>query len=315
MASPPKGLPSISANTSAPPASAVKVPVDVVDSSTFGRGGRWAASTGAARARTARWSGGQQAAGEGTTGHGGLLGRGTPGIVRTAPWKSRGTRRGWWSRRRTVRGVGSGVRRSYDVVAERYAATVDRELDHRPLERALFAALPELAGLDRAPGVVADLGAGPGHVARHLRDLGLPTMAVDVAPAMAAVARHRHGVPAAVGSLTALPLASSSVAAAVVLFAWIHLTDDELPSAAGELAGRAATGRGGGDLVPRRRRRRPPRPVARRGRRPRLPLPAAGRGHRSPRGRRPARGGLAGARRYPRREAPTRRCYLVARST
>ena len=132
--------------------------------------------------------------------------------------------------------MGSGVRRSYDVVAERYADAVDRELDHRPLERALLAALPELAGLDDAPGLVADLGAGPGHVARHLRDLGVPTVAVDLAPAMAAVARRRNGVPAAVGSLTALPLASSSLAAAVVLFAWIHLTDDELPIVADELA-------------------------------------------------------------------------------
>ena len=82
---------------------------------------------------------------------------------------------------------------------------------------------------------MADLGAGPGHVARHLRQLGLPTVAVDLAPAMAAVARQRNGVPAAAGSLTALPLASSSIAAAVVLFAWIHLTDDELAVAADEL--------------------------------------------------------------------------------
>jgi SAM-dependent methyltransferase len=132
--------------------------------------------------------------------------------------------------------VGSRVRWSYDVVAERYANAVDRELDHRPLERALFAALPDLAGLTDAPGAVADLGAGPGHVARHLRELGLMTMAVDLSPAMAAVARHRNGVPAAAGSLTALPLASSSLAAAVVLFAWIHLADDELPNAADELA-------------------------------------------------------------------------------
>jgi SAM-dependent methyltransferase len=138
--------------------------------------------------------------------------------------------------RRTVGVVGSGVRRSYDVVAEPYAAAVDRELDHRPLERALLAALAELAGLDAAPGIVADLGAGPGHVARHLRQLGLPAVALDLAPGMASVARHRNGVPAAAGSLTALPLSSSSVAAAVVLFAWIHLTDDELPLAAVELA-------------------------------------------------------------------------------
>ena len=103
------------------------------------------------------------------------------------------------------------------------------------MERALFAALAELAGLDDEPGIVADLGAGPGHVARHLREIGLPTVAVDLAPAMAAVARQRNGVPAAAGSLMALPLAPSSIAAAVVLFAWIHLTDDELAVAADEL--------------------------------------------------------------------------------
>jgi SAM-dependent methyltransferase len=131
--------------------------------------------------------------------------------------------------------VGSGVRRSYDVVADRYAVAVDNELAHRPLERALFAALAELAGLDDEPGVVADLGAGPGHIARHLRQLGLSTIAMDLAPGMAALARHRNEVPAAAGSLTALPLASASIAAAVVLYAWIHLTDDELTVAADEL--------------------------------------------------------------------------------
>jgi SAM-dependent methyltransferase len=128
------------------------------------------------------------------------------------------------------------VRISYDRMAHRYAEEFDDELSHRPLERALLGALPELAGLDTRPGVVADLGAGPGHVARHLRAAGVPTIAVDLAPAMAEVAYHRNHVPAAAGSLTALPLASASLAATVVFYAVIHLDDEGLDAAASELA-------------------------------------------------------------------------------
>jgi SAM-dependent methyltransferase len=130
----------------------------------------------------------------------------------------------------------SAVGGSYDRIARQYAEEFDDELSHRPLERAMLGALAELAGLDATPGVVADLGAGPAHVARHLRDADVPTVAVDLAPAMAAVAHHRNQVPSVAGSLTALPLADGSLAAAVVFYAVIHLDDAGLAAAAGELA-------------------------------------------------------------------------------
>jgi SAM-dependent methyltransferase len=125
---------------------------------------------------------------------------------------------------------------SYDRIARQYAEEFDGELAHHPLERALLGALPELAGLDVSPGVVADLGAGPGHVARYLRGAAVPTVAIDLAPAMAAEAHHRNRVPSAAGSLTALPVADGSLAAAVVFYAVIHLDDDGLADAAGEMA-------------------------------------------------------------------------------
>ena len=127
------------------------------------------------------------------------------------------------------------VRASYDQVAETYADELSDELAHRPLERALLAALPELAGLRDLPGIVADLGGGPGHVARHLRAHGVDTVLVDLAPAMATIGRHRHGVPALAGNLVALPLADASLAAAVVLYAVIPLDDRSLAAAAAEL--------------------------------------------------------------------------------
>jgi SAM-dependent methyltransferase len=152
-----------------------------------------------------------------------------------------------WQRRRYVNVDPAAVSRSYDRVAERYACDVGGELDGRPLERALLDALPELARLDAEPGVIADLGAGPGHVARHLRGLGHPVVALDLSPAMATLALQRNGVPAVAGTLTALPFADASLAVAVVLFAWIHLDDGGLATAAVELA--RALRRGGVAVV------------------------------------------------------------------
>ncbi len=127
------------------------------------------------------------------------------------------------------------VRAGYDRVASRYADELGDELSHRPLERALLAALGELARLDDTPGVIADLGAGPGHIARHLRELGLDVVAVDLSPAMASTSLRRNGVPAAAGSLVALPIADDSLAAAVVFYAVIHLGDADLEACAREL--------------------------------------------------------------------------------
>jgi trans-aconitate methyltransferase len=61
------------------------------------------------------------------------------------------------------------VRRSYDAVAEAYAAGFRDELAGKPQDRALLACLAEQA----EPGApVADLGCGPGHVAAWLADRG-----------------------------------------------------------------------------------------------------------------------------------------------
>ena len=61
------------------------------------------------------------------------------------------------------------VRKSYDRLADEYARRIFNELQHKPLDRGLlnrFAA--EVAGR----GDTCDMGCGPGHVARYLRDAG-----------------------------------------------------------------------------------------------------------------------------------------------
>jgi SAM-dependent methyltransferase len=122
------------------------------------------------------------------------------------------------------------TRRSYDTIAEDYAANLGAELDGKPLDRALL----DLIGA--APGWVADLGAGPGHVGGYLAARGARVLASDLSPQMCATGARREGLPFVAGDLTALPLRSGSVHAIVCLYAVIHLDDDERARAYAEFA-------------------------------------------------------------------------------
>jgi SAM-dependent methyltransferase len=110
-------------------------------------------------------------------------------------------------------------RRSYDAVAERYAAEIGSELDGKPLDRALLETVAELAG----QGPVGDIGCGPGHVAAYLSKRGVSTIGVDLSPGMCLVALEHANLPTAAGDMGCLPLASSTLAAIVCMYAVIHL--------------------------------------------------------------------------------------------
>lgn len=105
------------------------------------------------------------------------------------------------------------VRRSYDLVAARYAAELGDELIGKPLDRALLDVVAELAD-----GPVIDVGCGPGHVAAHLAQR-VPVVGIDLSPQMCAHA----AVPACAGDMTALPIRSRSISALICLYAVIHL--------------------------------------------------------------------------------------------
>jgi SAM-dependent methyltransferase len=127
------------------------------------------------------------------------------------------------------------TRAAYDQVAERYADQFVDELDRKPVDRALLALVADEVAR-AGGGAIADLGSGPGQIGAHLRDRGATVVAVDLAPNMVAIARRRLGLPAAAGSLTALPLATGSLAAATVFYTLIHLDDAGLEAAVAEIA-------------------------------------------------------------------------------
>jgi SAM-dependent methyltransferase len=126
------------------------------------------------------------------------------------------------------------VRRSYDAVADRYAAEFSGELDHKPLERALYATFAELVGADAR---VGDVGCGPGHVTAHLAALGLDPVGIDPSPGMIAVARAQHPtLQFRLGAVADLGEPDGAWAGAVAPYSLIHVEAGDRPAAYAELA-------------------------------------------------------------------------------
>lgn len=121
------------------------------------------------------------------------------------------------------------MRAGYDAVAEAYAAEVGGELRDKPFDRALLDVLAQ-----RASGPVLDAGCGPGHVAAYLTGRGCRVIGLDLSAAMCAVAAQT--VPALVGDLTALPVATGALGGLVCAFALIHLDGPARATAYAEVA-------------------------------------------------------------------------------
>jgi len=126
------------------------------------------------------------------------------------------------------------IRESYNRVAPAYAEALFSELEHKPLDRALLDAFAEAVRGRGSP--VVDVGCGPGHVARYLRERGVSVSGLDLSPAMVEVAsRLTPGIPFRQGSMLSLPDADDSWAGCVAFYAIVHLRPEELASFAHEI--------------------------------------------------------------------------------
>jgi SAM-dependent methyltransferase len=121
------------------------------------------------------------------------------------------------------------VRRSYEAVAEEYAAAFADDLKHLPLDRQV---LDDVARLAPPTQPIVDLGCGPGQVAAYLRAAGRATIGVDLAPRVLAVARRlQPGSCFAAGDMRRLPLRDASCSGAVAFYSLQHLPRASLPAA------------------------------------------------------------------------------------
>jgi SAM-dependent methyltransferase len=121
----------------------------------------------------------------------------------------------------------NSIRESYDRLAEEYARRISDELQHKPLDRAL---LDRFAKQTRGQGDVCDMGCGPGHVARYLRDAGASVFGLDLSPAMLEQARKLNpDIPFREGNMMSLGIQDGTLAGIAAFYAIVNIPRQSLP--------------------------------------------------------------------------------------
>ena len=115
----------------------------------------------------------------------------------------------------------NSIRESYDRLAEEYARRIADELQHKPLDREL---LDRFARETKGDGDVCDMGCGPGHVARYLRDAGAAVFGLDLSPRMLQQARKLNpDIPFREGNMMSLDLADGTLAGIAAFYAIVNI--------------------------------------------------------------------------------------------
>lgn len=123
--------------------------------------------------------------------------------------------------------LAQSIRESYDRLAAEYAHRIFNELQHKPLDRELLNRfVAEIAGR----GEVCDMGCGPGHVARHLRDAGTAVFGLDLSPRMLEQARQLNpDISFREGNMLALNLQDGTLAGISAFYAIVNIPNASLP--------------------------------------------------------------------------------------
>ena len=124
--------------------------------------------------------------------------------------------------------VTQSIRASYDALADEYARRIFNELDFKPFDRKL---LDRFNGEVSGHGEVCDMGCGPGHVARYLRDIGATVFGLDLSPKMLEQARQLSPeIQFREGNMMALDLLDGTLAGITAFYAIVNIPKGSLPS-------------------------------------------------------------------------------------
>jgi SAM-dependent methyltransferase len=120
----------------------------------------------------------------------------------------------------------SDYQMSYHAVANEYVRRISDELQHKPLDRAL---LERFATAVRNRGPVCDLGCGPGHIARYLKERGVDVVGFDLSPKMVEAARVLNPeMTFHQADMTGLDHADETWAGLVAFYSIIHIPPPEI---------------------------------------------------------------------------------------
>jgi SAM-dependent methyltransferase len=110
---------------------------------------------------------------------------------------------------------------SYDRLADEYVRRIYDELKDKPLDCQL---LDQFSTRVQGNGRVCDLGCGPGHLARYLRDRGVEIFGVDLSAELVERARRLNpGIEFRQGDMYALEAPDQSWAGIVAFYSIIHI--------------------------------------------------------------------------------------------
>jgi ubiquinone/menaquinone biosynthesis C-methylase UbiE len=114
------------------------------------------------------------------------------------------------------------VQSGYDRIADEYVRRIYDELRHKPLDRKFLDRFAQSVGNE---GLTCDLGCGPGHVARYLRERGMQVYGVDLSQGMLQRARQLNpGIEFDQGDMRQLPAADESWAGIAAFYAIVNLS-------------------------------------------------------------------------------------------
>ncbi|MGA9179471.1 MAG: methyltransferase domain-containing protein, partial [Candidatus Acidiferrales bacterium] len=123
--------------------------------------------------------------------------------------------------------ITNSIRESYDRLADEYARRISDELRHKPLDRQL---LERFATAVAGRGDVCDMGCGPGHVARYLRDAGASVFGLDLSPQMLAQARQCNpDISFREGNMLSLDFPEGALAGIAAFYAIVNIPKESLP--------------------------------------------------------------------------------------
>ena len=126
------------------------------------------------------------------------------------------------------------LQQSYDRVAEDYAEQFRDEMDNKPFDRKMLDWLAEKVG---SPGVICDMGCGPGQIARYLHELGVEACGVDLSPEMVRQAQRLNpAIPFQRGDMLALTdVPDESYGGIAAFYSIVHIPQRKVVQALREL--------------------------------------------------------------------------------
>jgi len=126
------------------------------------------------------------------------------------------------------------IRQDYDRLAAEYAKRISDELQHKPLDRKL---LDRFAADVKGRGEICDMGCGPGHVARYLRDAGATVFGLDLSSGMLEQARRLNpDIVFREGNMMALNFPDETLAGIVSFYSIVNIPNEFLPTVFREMA-------------------------------------------------------------------------------